>query len=99
MIKYESVLNLTEISLRDLISFLNIECTDEFLHHEKYIGNKVIVSNSEWSFNQIKKGISDYLNLKQGQNDESNFALLNMNYSDKAFIQSLIMFKKFNYVS
>ena len=94
ILKYEYLLSSTESSLKNLMSFLNIEWTDEFLHHEKYIGNKVVVSNTEWSSNQIKQKISDYLNSTKLS--EKNNAL--KNYDDKAFIQKLIMFQKFNYV-
>ncbi len=37
--------------------FLNLEWTDSFLHHEKLIGEKIKVSEEEWSTIQIRNAI------------------------------------------
>lgn len=58
IVKYEDLVNKTENVLRDVVKFLDISWSDELLNHEKYVGNKVVISDSEWSSNQIKQPIN-----------------------------------------
>ncbi len=57
LVKYEDLVLNTREKMREVSSFLNLTWTDEFLNHQKYVGNKIAISNSEWSTNQIKEKI------------------------------------------
>ena len=57
IVKYEDLIQNQNETLRYLIKFLDLSWTDEFLHHEKYVGNKIVVSQTEWSTDQIKQKI------------------------------------------
>jgi hypothetical protein len=43
----------TNETVKNVAQFLNLSWTNEFLHHEKYVGNKIAVSNTEWSTDQM----------------------------------------------
>lgn len=60
---YEKLVTNPEPVLRELMTFLNVTWTDEFLRHEKHIGDQIKLSNQEWSSLQIVKKIyTDALN-------------------------------------
>jgi hypothetical protein len=56
-VKYEDLVTDTKNTLKKVVNFLDLSWTDEFLHHEKYVGNKIVVSQTEWSTDQIKQKI------------------------------------------
>ena len=56
-VKYEDLVTDTKNTLKKVVNFLDLSWTDEFLHHEKYVGNKIVVSQTEWSTDQIKQRI------------------------------------------
>jgi hypothetical protein len=53
LVKYEDLVMKTKETVKKIADFLNLTWTDEFLHHERYVGNKVIVSETEWSTDQM----------------------------------------------
>jgi protein-tyrosine sulfotransferase len=57
VVKYEDLVLDVEKTMRKVAEFLNLRWSDNFKRHESFIGNKVKVSNTEWSTNQIKKQI------------------------------------------
>ena len=88
VVKYEDLVENAEITLKDLVRFLNLTWSNDLLNHEKFIGKKVLVSDLEWSTDNIKKKINKKsLRLWSGK----------MKF-DKAFVASLSMQKKFGYV-
>jgi hypothetical protein len=52
-VKYEDLILSTKDTIKSVADFLNLTWTEEFLHHEKYVGNKIAISNTEWSTNQM----------------------------------------------
>lgn len=68
IIKYEDLVLKPEKVTKDIAEFLNITWTKNFLEHDKYVGSKIVVSNTEWSTDQIKKPIYiDSLNSWRGK--------------------------------
>jgi len=57
MVKYEELVLELEKTMKKVVDFLNLTWTDNFLKHERFIGDKVKVSDTEWSTDQIKKPI------------------------------------------
>jgi protein-tyrosine sulfotransferase len=57
LVKYEDLILKTKDTMKEVGSFLNLSWTNEFLNHEKYIGDKITISSTEWSTNQIKEKI------------------------------------------
>jgi protein-tyrosine sulfotransferase len=56
-VRYEDLVSRPKETLMDVVTFLNLTWTDEFLKYNEYIGDKVVVSKVEWSSDQIKKPI------------------------------------------
>lgn len=54
---YEKLVTNPSEELKNIINFVGEEWHDSLLNHEKYIGNEIAVSKSEWSTDQIKKSI------------------------------------------
>ena len=57
LVKYEELVLDLNKTMRQVVEFLNVTWTDNFLNHESFIGNKVKVSDTEWSSHQIKRSI------------------------------------------
>lgn len=57
IVKYEDLVLNTSEKTKEISAFLGIEWTENFLKHEKYVGSKIVVSQTEWSTEQIKKAI------------------------------------------
>jgi hypothetical protein len=90
VVKYEDLIKKTKETLKSVVDFLNITWTDEFLNHEKYVGDKVVVSKTEWSTTQIEKKIyKDSLTSWVGQIEFESEKILEKNYN---------MLKEFGYV-
>lgn len=56
-VKYEDLVSKPKETLMDVVKFLDLTWTDDFLKYNEFIGDKVVVSEVEWSSNQIKKPI------------------------------------------
>jgi protein-tyrosine sulfotransferase len=56
-IKYEDLVEQTETTMRSVAQFLEIEFTDGFLNHTKYVGNKIILEKYGWSSGQVNRSI------------------------------------------
>ena len=52
-VKYEDLVLHPEKTLRNMISFLDIPWTNEFLNHQNHIGDDIKISKTEWSSHQI----------------------------------------------
>jgi protein-tyrosine sulfotransferase len=55
VVRYESLILNTERVMRRVAKFLDLPWTENFLHHEAFVGKKIQVSNTEWSTGQIKQ--------------------------------------------
>ena len=87
-VRYEELIVNTKEVVKNVTEFLGLSWTDEFLHHEKYVGNKIVISNIEWSTDQIKHKIyNDSLRSWEG----------NVNYDQKAFVKKFKMLKELGY--
>ena len=88
-VRYEDLIINTKQVVKDITQFLDLSWTDEFLHHEKYVGNKIAISKIEWSTNQIKQKIyNDSLRVWEGKVD----------YDQKLSDNKFKMLKVFGYV-
>jgi hypothetical protein len=57
IVKYESLILNTNGTMRRVAKFLDLEWTDNFLRHHTFVGDRVQISDTEWSSDQIKKPI------------------------------------------
>jgi protein-tyrosine sulfotransferase len=57
IVNYESLVMNTRSAMERVARFLDVSWTDDFLHHEDFVGSRVIASRAEWSSNQIKKPV------------------------------------------
>ena len=68
VIKYEDLVLNTRDTVKSVAKFLNLTWTDKFLNHDKYVGNKIVLSKTEWSNDQIKLPIyKDSLSKWEGK--------------------------------
>ena len=58
LVHYEELVRNTSHVLTRLVRFLDITWRDELLSHDKFVGEKVKVSETEWSTNQIRRKIN-----------------------------------------
>ena len=56
-VRYENLVSKPKETLMDLVEFLNLTWTDDFLKYNEFVGDKVVVSQVEWSSDQIRKPI------------------------------------------
>ena len=56
-VRYEDLVSMPKETLMDVVKFLDLTWTNDFLKYNEFIGDKVVVSEVEWSSNQIKKPI------------------------------------------
>ncbi|CAF0938426.1 unnamed protein product [Brachionus calyciflorus] len=89
IIKYEDLIVNSTYTIKEVVKFLGISWIPEFLSHDKYIGSKVIVSETEWSTDQIKKPINP--NSINAWKSKYKLFFDTLNEHDKEFL------KKFNY--
>jgi hypothetical protein len=88
-VRYEDLILNTKEVVKNVTEFVGLSWTDEFLHHEKYVGNKIAISDIEWSTDQIKHKIyNDSLRSWEGK----------VNYDQKAFDLKFRMLREFGYV-
>jgi protein-tyrosine sulfotransferase len=88
VVNYESLVQNTKKNMREVAKFLDISWTDDFLHHEEFIGSKIVASKVEWSTDQIKHPVyKDALNNWKGV---TKFDLVDLN-------EKAPMYKKFGY--
>ena len=57
VVRYEDLILKTNETLRNVTEFLGVSWTDDFMRHNEFVGNKIAVSESEWSTDQIKNPI------------------------------------------
>jgi hypothetical protein len=57
IVKYESLILQPNNTIRRVAEFLDLKWTDDFLQHDKHVGEKIRISETEWSSDQIKKPI------------------------------------------
>ena len=57
VVRYEDLILKTNETLRNVTQFLGVSWTDDFMRHNEFVGNKIAVSESEWSTGQIKNPI------------------------------------------
>ena len=57
VVRYEDLILKTNETLRNVTQFLGVSWTDDFMRHNEFVGNKIAVSKSEWSSDQIKNPI------------------------------------------
>ena len=57
MVKYEDLVIKSKQTVMSVAQFLDLTWSEDFLSHEKYVGSKIAVSESEWSTDQIKNPI------------------------------------------
>lgn len=57
MVKYEDLVQEPKRTISELVKFLDITWTNDFLRHNEFVGDKIVVSKVEWSTEQIKKPI------------------------------------------
>ena len=88
MVRYEDLVIDSVKTIKNVAEFLNLSFTDEFLHHEKYVGNKIVVSDTEWSTDQIRKKI--YTESLDNWKGKLKF--------DAKFFSSIPMLKELKYV-
>lgn len=55
IVRYEHLILNKTLTLKKLTEYLKIPWSDSILNHEKFIGNRIQISDSEWSTSQIKK--------------------------------------------
>ncbi|CAF1004315.1 unnamed protein product, partial [Brachionus calyciflorus] len=68
LVKYEELVQNKERVLREIVDFLGLNWLDKLLNHEKFIGDKIVLSDKEWSNDQINKAIyKDSLNNWEGK--------------------------------
>jgi protein-tyrosine sulfotransferase len=53
-VHYEKLVLRLKDSMKRVVSFLNVTWTEDFLHHEKFVGGEIRVAEIEWSTPQIK---------------------------------------------
>jgi protein-tyrosine sulfotransferase len=66
-IKYEDLVLHPEKTLRNMIEFLDISWTDEFLNHQNHIGDDIQISKTEWSSHQIVNYFCVYVYITLAQ--------------------------------
>ena len=67
-IYYEELILKQEVVLRKMFAFLNIPFDEAVMHHEKMIGDEIVLSNTEPSTSQVLKAVnSDALNSWVGK--------------------------------
>ena len=57
IVKYERLVRKPKSTIMEVADFLDLAWTNDFLKHNEFVGSKVVVSDTEWSSNQIKKAI------------------------------------------
>ena len=57
LVRYEDLVLKTRETLVRVSKFLGIEYIDDFMRHQEFFGEKIAVSKSEWSTDQIKNPI------------------------------------------
>ncbi|CAF0820017.1 unnamed protein product [Brachionus calyciflorus] len=57
MVRYEDLVTESIKKIKQIVEFIQLTWTNNFLNHEKYVGSKIIISNTEWSNQQIKRPI------------------------------------------
>ncbi len=55
MVHYERLILDFNRTMREIVRFLGITWTDDFLHHEDFVGSRIKVADVEWSTPQIKQ--------------------------------------------
>ncbi len=67
VVNYEKMVQSTRKSMTSVARFLGISWIEDFLHHEDFIGSKIVASKVEWSTDQIKHHVNkDALNNWKG---------------------------------
>ena len=68
IVYYEHLILNKMLTLKKLTEYLDIPWSESLLNHEKYIGDRVQISDSEWSTSQIKQATyTDSINAWAGQ--------------------------------
>ena len=88
LVKYESLVQNVNKTLRQIVHFLNVPWTDDLLKHEQFVGGRIAVSKIEWSTQQIKRPIyrdsliswADYINYDLIDLYSRASMLLNLGY-------------------
>ena len=57
VIYYEHLVMNRSLTLKKISKFLDIQWNEAMLSHEKFIGDRVKISDSEWSTSQIKQPV------------------------------------------
>jgi hypothetical protein len=57
IVHYEKLVLDFRKTMRKVVKFLQVEWTDNFLHHETFIGTRIKISEEEWSHQDIQKPI------------------------------------------
>ena len=58
VVKYEQLILHPRETIQGLMSFLKEDFSEDLLNHQKYIGDRIKVSQTEWSTDQIMKPIN-----------------------------------------
>jgi hypothetical protein len=56
-VKYEDLIMQPNETISTVVQFLGLTWTDNFLKHDAFVGDRVRVSDTEWSSGQVKKAI------------------------------------------
>jgi protein-tyrosine sulfotransferase len=94
IVVYEQLVEHKERTLKKIVEFLNVEWADSMMNHEKFVGDRVLLSDTEWSTDQIVKPIyTDSVDAWVGKlpddvlklfNKSSNTLLEKLGYNPKA---------------
>jgi protein-tyrosine sulfotransferase len=76
LVHYENLILNFNRTMSRVVEFLNITWTNDFLHHETFIGTKIRVADNEWSTPQIKKPV--YADALTSWTRVSNFGEFNV---------------------
>ncbi len=90
LVHYEELILDFNSTMSRVVEFLNITWTDNFLHHEDFVGGKIKTSSVEWSTQQIKKPL-----YAKSLSSWTNFTTYNDIGNETE--NSITMFKVFGY--
>ena len=88
-VKYEDFIRSPKENMVKVAEFLNLTWTDDFLRHNELIGSKIVVMNTEWSVDQVKKPIYT--------SSVNNWVGKIKNYDKKVVRNHFFMLKEFGY--
>ena len=90
MVRYETLILHPKETILKVMEFLNETYTEDLLQHEKFIGDRIKLSPTEWSSDQVKKAIHRESLVEWIKNPVQGY--------DKAIIdRSVPMLKMLNY--